>query len=214
MSVSFFRMTFLLLFGGVFIALAACTQQGSIEEFATVETAHPIELQQRPRSMVFTVNENIHTTIDNAAKHIDRFAREYRERGAGTLIVSFPDNAIPVVERIRVLFDRAGLPEGSVQYIAFPPTEVSLLSLAFNEYVAFTSPCGYFQEDLGGNFANSAAANFGCASQNNLAVSLVNPRDLFEHRPSDTTPSERARSFIERYRAGTIEEQSGVSISQ
>ena len=49
---------------------------------------------------------------------------------------------------------------------------------------AIPSPCGDFEDNLAYNPNNVLAPNFGCASQNNLARAVVDPRDLVESRPA------------------------------
>lgn len=66
-------------------------------------------------------------------------------------------------------------------------------------------PCPDWSHSSVGNYDNSNHSNFGCATRNNLAVQLENPRDLIEGRGhaggGDIESSVRT---IERYRAGEI----------
>lgn len=55
------------------------------------------------------------------------------------------------------------------------------------DWKAIPSPCGDFEDNLAYNPNNVHAPNFGCATQNNLARAVVNPRDLVEPRASVPT---------------------------
>ena len=55
------------------------------------------------------------------------------------------------------------------------------------DYIAIPSTCGDFEENLAYNPNNVLAPNFGCASQNNLARAVAEPKDLVE--PREVSPA-------------------------
>ena len=179
-----------------------------------VEVSHPIHIGERQRSMSISLGEDAASAINAARQRIERFAGDYRQRGIGAMVVSTPEAGAAAGELEAILL-RAGIPAANLERRRHQGEEGGgTLSLGFREYAAIASPCGDFRENLGYNPNNVLATNFGCASQNNLAAALANPRDLVEARSGDAADSERARGFIQRYRAGTLQQQSGVSISQ
>ena len=69
--------------------------------------------------------------------------------------------------------------------------------------VTLPSPCPDWSQVHPGNYDNSRDSNFGCATENNIAVQLADPGDAIKGHGegSDTQASTRA---IQRYRAGEI----------
>jgi pilus assembly protein CpaD len=66
---------------------------------------------------------------------------------------------------------------------------------------ASTGECGRWPDDLLANTSeNKHYANFGCASQNNLAAQISNPGDLIAPRGMTPIDAERRSTVIEAYR--------------
>ena len=79
--------------------------------------------------------------------------------------------------------------------------------------VAEVGPCGEWPEDLGvapvptlgtlpPSMENRPYWNFGCATQHNLAASVVNPEDLIQPRAETAPMAARRQTVIEKYRKG------------
>ena len=68
--------------------------------------------------------------------------------------------------------------------------------------VATASPCGVWTQDIGKSYGNLTTPNFGCATQNNLAAIVSDPRDLIT--PRGMTPADVGRRSIvlDKYREG------------
>ena len=198
------------------VALAAC---GGIRPVGdnSVQTRHPISIQERQRFLDIALGTDGHAAIAEARVRIEQFAREYRKRGIGTMSVAFPESASAVVADLDDLLLDFGVPPEALRYrIRSDDAQVDasevVVSLSFGEHAAVTAPCGDFRENLGYNPNNLPAVNFGCAYQHNLAASLANPRDLVEPRPVGAASSERFRLLLEQYRAGSESEQSGATL--
>ncbi len=78
----------------------------------------------------------------------------------------------------------------------------SEVEIGFISYMAETRPCGDWSENLGTTRQNSPFPNLGCATQNNIAAMVSNPRDLIEPQPMDPGDTQRRLTVLERYRAG------------
>lgn len=74
--------------------------------------------------------------------------------------------------------------------------------MAPSAYDGVAKYCGQWPKDLGVDWNNRNYANFGCATENNLAAMVEDPRDL--HAPRTMTPrdSNRRDEVFERYRRG------------
>ncbi|MBW8682682.1 CpaD family pilus assembly lipoprotein, partial [Klebsiella pneumoniae subsp. pneumoniae] len=77
------------------------------------------------------------------------------------------------------------------------------IRLSYSAMTASTGPCGQWPKDLLETADNKHYANFGCASQNNLAAQIANPADLLGPRASTTIDAERRGKVIDAYRNAT-----------
>ncbi len=67
-------------------------------------------------------------------------------------------------------------------------------------------PCPDWSHNATVNYDNSLHSNFGCATNNNMAVQLADPWDLQQGVGSGTGNTDMGIRTIERYRAGEIPE--------
>lgn len=63
-------------------------------------------------------------------------------------------------------------------------------------------PCPDWSHNATINWDNSVHSNYGCAVNNNLAVQLVDPRDLERGRGGSLGDSEASTRVLQQYRAG------------
>ncbi len=68
---------------------------------------------------------------------------------------------------------------------------------------ASTGKCGRWPDDLTNTSDNKHYANFGCASQNNLAAQVANPNDLAGPRRPSEVDAEKRGVVIDDYRSET-----------
>jgi pilus assembly protein CpaD len=78
-----------------------------------------------------------------------------------------------------------------------PPVVVS-----YTVYEATPAPCGNFSRNLAFAPLNQLTPNYGCASQNNLAVMVENPRDLVTPRAEGAADQGRRQTTLDKYRLG------------
>lgn len=84
------------------------------------------------------------------------------------------------------------------------------IRLSYAALVAKTGPCGRWPEDLTETSENKNYFNFGCASQQNLAAQIADPRDLLSPRGVDAIDAQRRTTVIDNYRRGEATESAGV----
>ena len=65
-------------------------------------------------------------------------------------------------------------------------------------------PCPDWSQPQTHNYINAPHSNFGCAVNNNLAVQLDNPRDLYEGHGTNGMDLDNNDRVIQLYRAGTL----------
>ncbi len=90
-----------------------------------------------------------------------------------------------------VIINHYSVGSGSVS----APVRVSYFSIQ-----ASTGKCGRWPEDLTKTSENKHYANFGCASQNNLAAQVANPNDLVGPRRPSEIDAEKRGAVIDDYR--------------
>ena len=64
------------------------------------------------------------------------------------------------------------------------------------------SPCGPWPDNVARNFNNQHYANFGCATQNNLAAMIANPLDLLYPRVMPPPNAARRGDVLQNYQNG------------
>ena len=90
------------------------------------------------------------------------------------------------------------------------------IEVGFISYTAETKPCGDWSQNLASNSNNSPFPNLGCATQNNIAAMVTDPRDLIGPQPMDPADTQRRLTVLDKYRQGLptaaerTEDQSGL----
>ncbi|PPD27446.1 MAG: pilus assembly protein CpaD [Hyphomicrobium sp.] len=181
---------------------------------------HPILVSQKPTHMQIRVSRGSHGLTPSQRADVLDFAARFRATDAGNsrLIISAPSGsanevaAMHAVQDIRGLLDENGFPETAITVEAYhiendpqPPVRVSYL-----RYVAEAPECGYWPTNLANEPGNLPYANFGCATQRNLAAHIANPADLLGPRTETARASERRGTNWDKYVKG---ETSGATRS-
>jgi pilus assembly protein CpaD len=194
--------------------LAGCANVHSIEVGSVPDdyrTRHPIVVTEDDQSLDIPV---VRTEARLSAATRDRvrdFAGRFRASGADALRVELPYGSANAAAAERVspqvmeVLRGEGVPAHAVYLTSYQAAGVEgpvPIRLAFSTLVARTERCGRFPEDLGDTHENKNFHNFGCASQQNLAAQIADPRDLLGPRGVDQIDASRRSAVIERYRRG------------
>lgn len=194
-------------------ALGACADMGQNGplQATTVSQRHPITVDTQSATLLIAVHPDAPGLSDEDLARIDAFADHYKARGHGALDLAMPTGAPnreaashAIAEAETRLYWR-GLGPDKVrlsQYRASGAAHDAPLILSFTQYVATPSPCGNWSEDYAFNPRNTATPNFGCATRNNLAAMVADPKDLVEPRDLDPADAQRRGQVLERYRMG------------
>ncbi|MGD1935110.1 MAG: CpaD family pilus assembly protein [Candidatus Phaeomarinobacter sp.] len=216
-----------LLAASLTLTVAACgnIQNGPLQA-ASVKQTHPITVDSQSAALMLRVAPDSTSLSDDDVSRLKAYALRYRNRGNGPMVMSIPTGApnrgaaSRAAAEVETLLDSLAIGPNSLRlshYRASGAASDAPLILSFSQYVATPSPCGNWSEDAAYNPNNTRSANFGCASQNNLAVMLADPGDL--EAPRDMTPGDAQRRdvVLERYRLGETtqtergEEESGAA---
>lgn len=148
---------------------------------------------------------------------LQQFVRDYRNNGAGALSVSTGQGRENIALEFAGHVADLGVPRDRILLGTNAALEsASEVEIGFISYTAETKPCGDWSENLGTTRQNSPFPNLGCATQNNLAAMVADPRDLMGPQPMDPGDTQRRLTVLEKYRAGEptptvrIEAQEGV----
>ncbi|MCY0149200.1 CpaD family pilus assembly lipoprotein [Hoeflea sp. G2-23] len=173
-------------------------------------TSHPIIVSEQERTVdipVATGDRNL--TI--AMREIVRGAAiNYRSSASGAIRIMVPvgstnSGAASVLSRqVAGVLRKEGVPGDRIltsPYQVSSPDDAAPIRIAFLAITASTGKCGRWPDDLLANTSeNRNYANFGCASQSNLAAQIANPGDLIAPRGMTPIDAERRSTVIESYR--------------
>lgn len=148
---------------------------------------------------------------DHDRTRIASFAREYRDRAGGPMIVARPAGAsnhvaaAAGVASIKRELQYAGIPPRAISYRVYPAGgagPAAPVILTYERFEAVTPECGNWQTNLANTYANRPYPDFGCATQQNLAAMVADPRDLVEPRAMTPADGTRRDLVIETWRKG------------
>lgn len=196
--------------------LAGCANRDSIEVGSIPDdyrTRHPIVVAEDEKALDIPVTASEFRLPIASRDRVADFGRRFKRSGSAAMRVLVPGGSpnAPAAESAsadvlkalrregigasRVIvqtYDAAGLP-GPVP-----------IRLAYSTLTAQTEPCGRWPEDLGSTHENKNYFNFGCASQQNLAAQIADPRDLLGPRGEGEIDAERRTTVLDDFRQGRV----------
>ena len=186
-----------------FVALSACAGPKLSPDFtasAQPETVR-VEMPVDPQDNGLTWAQ-----IDLIAS----LAQEYKARGHGPMVISYPEGArnaeaaIDAIALARTQLYEAGLDWREIAggaYHARGRGDAPIV-FSFTRYQAIVHNCDIGWEDLRHARRDTAWRQFGCITESNLAAMIADPRDLESPRTMDPSDSGRRQGVIDGYRAG------------
>ena len=180
-----------------------------------IRARHPIQLAQGQANLDLLVKSSSGRIDPRSLAQVRQFGQDYKASGTGDIAIAVPEG--PGAGQARASLPalrRALAASGARAYVAvyaYPirdPALASPIRLSYAAIVARTpSRCGQWPNDLASGsslqgWENRPYWNFGCASQQNLAAQVADPRDFLG--PAAETPADshmRGRA-IDAVRAG------------
>lgn len=196
--------------------LAGCANVHNVEVGAVPDdyrTRHPIVVSQAETAIDLPVSSSESRLTLSSRSRVEAFARRFRADKIDTMRVLVPYGSANEHAAERVSQDVVRVLRkhhvGGRQIIVSPYSAVgdtgpTPIRLAFSTLVAKTGPCGRWPGDLGDTSENKNYFNFGCASQQNLAAQIADPRDLLGPRGMDPSDAQRRTNVIDKYRNGEV----------
>lgn len=175
---------------------------------------HPIVVSNEPANLDLRVAANSNGLSPGQRAQAIDFFRRYRGSGADTsrLAIGVPSGgandvaAVRALADLRVIVHEAGISESEVSVRPYRAgrTASAPIKMTFARFVAEAPECGAWPDNLASDRRNLPYANFGCASQRNLAVQVANPADLLGPRAVAPAAAERRDTVYEKYVAGKV----------
>ncbi|KQT54035.1 hypothetical protein ASG54_19655 [Aureimonas sp. Leaf460] len=196
--------------------LAGCAKRDSIEVGSIPDdyrTRHPIVVAEAEKTLDIPItSSDVHLSIASRDRVAD-FARRFKRSGSAAIRVVVPGGSAnsaaaelasaDVLKALR--HEGVGPTRVLVQsYDASGMTGPVPIQLAYSTLTAQTDPCGRWPDDLGSTHENRNYFNFGCASQQNLAAQIADPRDLLGPRGEGEIDAERRTTVLEDFRQGRV----------
>ncbi|KAB0682997.1 pilus assembly protein CpaD [Aureimonas leprariae] len=194
--------------------LAACADRHSIEVGSVPDdyrTRHPIVVDEDTALLEIPVTSSDIRLSVPAKGRIEDFAGQFRASRSAAMRVLLPagsanERAAELASRdVVATLRHAGVPRDRIllqPYHADGQAGAVPIRLSYATLAAKTAPCGRWPEDLGETSENKQYFNFGCASQQNLAAQVADPRDLLGPRGRSPIDAARRTEMLESYRTG------------
>ncbi len=176
-----------------------------------VSQTHPITVEQGEARLEIHVPARSKKLSREDRARVAQFAHEHRAEGHGPLVVARPRggrneiSAAGTVASVQRVLRRSGVPGNAVQYRAYRVQQASgpaPVILTFERYQARVENCGRWPKNVANTYDNRPYANFGCATQANLAAMVVNPKDFITPRTMTPADATRRDNVFDAYRKG------------
>lgn len=194
------------------LALGACQAPFNGANSAwSAQGNHPITVDTHIVSEEFPITaSSFELTLDNRDK-LTSLVADYLQRGMGKLTITSPQGTpnaaagLQIAAEMTQIANAAGVTPRMVDvagYHASTEEGGAPIVVSYTVYGATPSPCGDWSTNYAYDPNNVMTPNHGCATQNNLAAMLEDPRDLITPR-HETAPDEARRATVfDKYRQG------------
>jgi len=201
---------------GLVVALAGCARQ--VQSYETTGAVpddyrlnHPIAIEEQVETLDIPVGLYTGRLTGAARSNVVFFAQKFRSSGSRLIAVVAPsgsanqDVAAGIAVEIEDVLAQTGIAPEAIDYRVYRAAadeRNAPVRIAFSRVAGHTAPCGPWPDQATVNGQNRNYANFGCATQQNLAAMVDNPLDLLY--PRGLTPADAARraDVLEKYRRG------------
>lgn len=188
--------------------LAGCANRQHITVGAVPDdyrTNHPITIAEREQTADIPVSRGDQRLSITQRSIVENAVANYQSNGSEMIYILLPSGSANQAAAYRLSTDvasvlrKGGIKPGNIATESYPvqATEASApIRLSFYAMTAGTNPCGKWPDDVLNTPENKHYANFGCASQNNLAAQIANPADLLGPRATSPIDADRTTNVI------------------
>jgi pilus assembly protein CpaD len=177
---------------------------------------HPITLHEANRTLQVFIGSNRGELNPTQRAQVLAFGLSWKRAATGGMIVEHPVGssneraAADGLHEIVSILAASGLPPQSIvvqTYDAATGPSPAPVRISYPRIKAQVGPCGLWPKDIGPSFnrdyfENQPPWNFGCATQNALAVEVANPSDLVQPRAETPPYTMRRATVLQKYTNG------------
>lgn len=139
----------------------------------------------------------------NMSVQLRAFVREYLDQGTGAISVATPQGLESAALEYAGHIAALGVPRTRILLGTDPmPQRGAEIAVSFIGYVARTEPCGDWSENVAYTLDNAPMLNLGCATQQNIAAMVADPREFVTPQELGPDDLQRRLTVLEAYRAG------------
>jgi pilus assembly protein CpaD len=197
------------------LALAGCQTVESITAPVAAlpndyRANHPITIEESLATFDIPVGRETPYLATGMDGNVLAFAGGFMSSGSGTLAIVLPmgspnvANAASIAVQVEGILVAGGVSPAEIEYRTYPggtATANAPIRLAYVRLAATTGQCGLWPDNLARN-VDVNYANFGCATQQNLAAMVANPLDLLYPRLMTPPSAVRRSNVLDAYQAG------------
>ncbi|WP_321343198.1 CpaD family pilus assembly protein [Breoghania sp.] len=207
------RLTGLAVAAAAVLLTAGCQTNPTTQQLAKHDyrLRHPIVIAEQAETFDLPVGAETRRISGSMARAVTGFARDARRNGARHVEILVPSGsgneaaAHSVAGQVRHTLAKSGIPPQNIEIRAYPvddPNAIAPIRLAYPKVKASVHACGRWTESITADADNADYADFGCATQTNLAAMVDDPVDLLRPRGMGAADRSRRDSVHEKYRAG------------
>lgn len=175
-------------------------------------TNHPIMISEKDEVLDLPVGTGNFRMSEVHKVAVNGYISHYDRRAAATVSIMVPSGSANSAAANAVARDvaqhlyRRGVPSGRVVMVPYAASAdtAAPVRLIYGRMRAHTGPCGRWPADVLDTTDNKHYANFGCASQNNLAAQIANPADLLGPREMGDIDADNRADALDQYKARLI----------
>ncbi|MGE0846997.1 MAG: CpaD family pilus assembly protein [Flavobacteriaceae bacterium] len=171
---------------------------------------HPIHVGYQSRDMIIVPDPAFYGMNPKDRTDLIGYLRAYRAKGESVLQVATPSGTPneglthTIVGEIRTLAAGEGIRPENVLIAPYNAggNPNAPVYLSYSRFAASVPRCGLWPKSFAAGSQNLDYYNFGCATQQNLAAIVANPRDLTGPQAEDPGDPNRRRTVFDKYRQG------------
>jgi len=169
---------------------------------------HPILVSQEPARLSVAVPRGTNGLSPQQRANVLDFIARNKGGSNASVVIAVPAGApnevaaVRAAEDLRLAFSAHGGSQVRIEAYTDDSDPQPPIRISYLRYTAEGPECGRWPTNLSANYENVNSANFGCASQKNLAAQVANPADLLGPREMDPRSGERRGKVWENYIKG------------
>lgn len=186
------------------LTAGSCASNDTRFESYSADANHPIIAAPAYRSIKLSFATPGAGLMPQEEARFESFVQAYLANGTGSVSISVPHGpgSSQAISYFGERLAKMGVPRSAILVGKRTLTDGDpRVELGYIGYSARTAPCGAWS-DASATASNLPMPNFGCATQQNVAAMVANPRDLIAPRPIGPSDATRRSVVMGKYESG------------